>query len=79
MKTLFEPVSFEEKSKYVRDRSKKLVGKYNEEYDGNMDYKSVLAKINNKDIKSIKNFRYLNRIIQLALIKEIEEKENENE
>ena len=79
MKTLFEPISFEEKSKYVRDRSKKLVGKYNEEYDGNMDYKSVLAKINNKDIKSIKNFRYLNRIIQLALIKEIEEKENENE
>ena len=79
MKTLFEPVSFEEKSKYVRDRSKKLVKKYNEEYDGNMDYKSVLAKINNKDIKSIKNFRYLNRIIQLALIKEIEEKENENE
>ena len=42
-----------------------------------MDYKSVLAKINNKDIKSIKNFRYLNRIIQLALIKEIEENENE--
>ena len=77
MKTLFEPISFEEKSKYVRDRSKKLVGKYNEEYDGNMDYKSVLAKINNKDIKSIKNFRYLNRIIQLALIKEIEENENE--
>lgn len=77
MKTLFEPVSFEEKSKYVRDRSKKLVGKYNEEYDGNMDYKSVLAKINNKDIKSIKNFRYLNRIIQLALIKEIEENINE--
>lgn len=76
MKTLFEPISFEEKSKYVRDRSKKLVGKYNEEYDGNMDYKSVLAKINNKDIKSIKNFRYLNRIIQLALIKEIEENEN---
>ena len=28
MKTLFEPISFEEKSKYVRDRSKKLVGKY---------------------------------------------------
>lgn len=76
MKTLFEPISFEEKSKYVRDRSKKLVKKYNEEYDGNMDYKSVLAKINNKDIKSIKNFRYLNRIIQLALIKEIEENEN---
>lgn len=72
MKALFEPLDIETKIEYVKDKTKKLVELYNEKYDKNIDYNNVMMLINFKNIVSIKNFRYLNRMVQDALISIIE-------
>ena len=72
MKALFEPVGYEIKNKYVSEKTKTLVDKYNAKYVKNIDYKDVLKHIDINTIKNTKNFRYLNRIIQKALILTIE-------
>lgn len=72
MKALFEPVGYEIKNKYVSEKTKSLVDKYNTKYVKNIDYKDVLKHIDINIIKNTKNFRYLNRIIQKALILTIE-------
>ncbi len=74
MKALFEPVGYEIKNKYVTEKAKSLVDKYNEKYHKKIDYKNVLKLIDYKIINNTKNFRYLNRVVQDALIS-IAEKE----
>ena len=76
MKTLFEPINYEIKCKYINNKSKELVDKYNNKYQKNLEYKKVISRIDKKAIQSIKNFRYLNRIVQNALISEIEDKDD---
>lgn len=73
MKSLFEPISYEMKNKYINDKCKKLINIYNSKYNQTIDYKNVIRKIDKEMIKSINNFRYLNRVIQDALIKVVEE------
>lgn len=73
MKSLFEPISYEMKNKYINDKCKKLINIYNSKYNQTIDYKNVIKKIDKEMIKSINNFRYLNRVIQDALIKVVEE------
>ncbi len=68
MKALFEPVGYEIKNKYVTEKAKDLVNIYNEKYHKRIDYKNVLKLIDHKTINNTKNFRYLNRIVQNALI-----------
>lgn len=72
MKTLFEPLDYATKNKYVQEKCKKLVDTYNEKYINNIDYKEVLKNIDKNTIKTINNFRYLNHIVQNALISYIE-------
>lgn len=74
MKALFEPVGYEIKNKYVTEKAKSLVDKYNEKYHKKIDYKNVLKLIDYKIVNNTKNFRYLNRVVQDALIS-IAEKE----
>lgn len=74
MKALFEPVGYEIKNKYVTEKAKSLVDKYNEKYHKKIDYKNVLKLIDCKIVNNTKNFRYLNRVVQDALIS-IAEKE----
>ena len=74
MKALFEPVGYEIKNKYVTEKAKSLVDKYNEKYHKKIDYKNVLKLIDCKIVNNTKNFRYLNRVVQDALIS-ITEKE----
>lgn len=76
MKSLFEPVGYEIKNKYIIDKAKTLVSLYNDKYCQKINYKDVLSLIDKKIISNTKNFRYLNRIVQQALISIIE-KENE--
>lgn len=73
MKALFQQLDYPTKNKYVRDKTEKLVNVYNEKYDKDIDYKDVIKLIDKNNIKTIKNFRYLNRIVQNALISIIEE------
>ena len=73
MKSLFDPINFEMKCKYINDKCKRLINLYNTKYNKNINYKDVIKKIDKKIIQSINNFRYLNRIIQDALITSIEE------
>lgn len=78
MKTLFEPVGYEIKNKYIIRKSKELVDLYNNKYKKNVNYKDVLEKIDKKTVNNTKNFRYLNRLIQNALISIIEAGNNNN-
>lgn len=78
MKTLFEPVGYEIKNKYIIRKSKELVDLYNNKYKKNVNYKDVLEKIDKKTVNNTKNFRYLNRLIQNALISIIEAENNNN-
>ena len=73
MKSLFEPISYEIKNKYVRDRCNKLIDIYNSKYENKIKIDTLIRKIDNKKVQSIKNFRYLNKLIQDALIDCIEE------
>lgn len=73
MKSLFEPISYEVKCKYIRDKCESLVSLYNEKYGKDIEPKKVIKRIDNKKVQSIRNFRYLNRLIQDALISIIEE------
>lgn len=75
MKALFEPVGFEIKNKYIVEKSKALVEKYNDKYGKTIDYADVIKKIDKNVINSTKNFRYLNRLVQKALISTIENNE----
>ena len=77
MKALFEPVGYELKNKYVVDKTKNLVETYNKKYNKEIDYQDVLKQIDKNMVKTTKNFRYLNRIVQSALISTIETK-NQN-
>ena len=77
MKALFEPVGYELKNKYVVDKTKNLVETYNKKYNKELDYQDVLKQIDKNMVKTTKNFRYLNRIVQSALISTIEIK-NQN-
>lgn len=74
MKALFEPVGYEIKNKYIIEKTKTLVEKYNNKYDKKIDYTDVIKQIDKNVINSTKNFRYLNRLIQKALISIIEDK-----
>ena len=47
-------------------------------YKKNVNYKDVLEKIDKKTVNNTKNFRYLNRLIQNALISIIEAGNNNN-
>lgn len=76
MKSLFEPISYEIKCKYIKDKCENLVSIYNKKYEKKIDVKTVIKKIDNKKVQSIRNFRYLNRLIQDALISCIEENKN---
>lgn len=78
MKTLFEPVGYEIKNEYIIRRSQELVDLYNNKYKKNVNYKEVLEKIDKKTVNNTKNFRYLNRLIQNALISIIEAGNNNN-
>ncbi len=73
MKALFQQLDYPTKNKYVRDKTEKLVNVYNEKYGKDIDYKDVIKLIDTNTIKTIKNFRYLNRLVQNALISIIEE------
>lgn len=75
MKALFEPVGFEIKNKYIVEKAKALVEKYNDKYGKIIDYADVIKKIDKNVINSTKNFRYLNRLVQKALISTIENNE----
>lgn len=75
MKALFEPVGFEIKNKYIVEKAKALVEKYNDKYGKTIDYADVIKKIDKNVINSTKNFRYLNRLVQKALISTIENNE----
>ena len=77
MKALFEPVGYELKNKYVVDKTKNLVETYNKKYNKEIDYQDVLKQIDKNMVKTTKNFRYLNRIVQSTLISTIETK-NQN-
>jgi ATP-dependent Clp protease ATP-binding subunit ClpC len=68
MKTIFEPLDFATKSKYVKERCQRIVEIYNKKYSCSIDYSVVLEKINKKTIQSINNLRYLNQVVQNALI-----------
>lgn len=68
MKSLFEPIDFATKNKYIQDKCKNIVDKYNTQYAKDINYKEVIDLINKEDIKSIHNFRYLNQLVQNALI-----------
>ena len=72
MKALFEPLDYATKNKYVQEKCKKLVNVYNEKYDKSIDFKDVLKNIDKDTIKTIKNIRYLNQIVQNTLISYIE-------
>lgn len=61
-------LSFEERFEI----EKALVNKYNDKYNRKIDYKDVLKQIDKNLINSTKNFRYLTRIVQKALISTIE-------
>lgn len=74
MKALFEPVENEIKSNYIAEKTKILVEKYNNKYDKEINYNDVIKQIDRNIINSTKNFRYLNRLIQKALIFIIEDK-----
>ena len=73
MKSLFEQMTIEDKNKYIEDRTNKLVEKYNTIFKGNIERRNVIKKIDINSIKSISNFRYLNLLIQKALIEVVEE------
>jgi hypothetical protein len=73
MKSLFEQMTIEDKNKYIEDRTNKLVEKYNTIFKGNIERQNVIKKIDINSIKSISNFRYLNLLIQKALIEVVEE------
>lgn len=73
MKSLFEPIGYEIKCKYIKDKCTNLVKIYNEKYGKEIDAKNVIERIDNKKVQSIRNFRYLNRLIQDVLISFIEE------
>lgn len=75
MKALFEPVGFEIKNKYIVEKAKALVEKYKDKYGKTIDYADVIKKIDKNVINSTKNFRYLNRLVQKALISTIENNE----
>lgn len=75
MKALFEPVGYEIKNKYIVEKAKVLVEKYNDKYSKTIDYADVIKKIDKNVINSTKNFRYLNRLVQKALISTIENNE----
>ena len=75
MKALFEPVGLEIKNKYIVEKAKALVEKYNDKYGKTIDYADVIKKIDKNVINSTKNFRYLNRLVQKALISTIENNE----
>lgn len=68
MKALFQQLDYPTKNKYVRDKVEKLVNTYNEKYNKNINYHDVIKLIDENKIKTIKNFRYLNRLVQDALI-----------
>lgn len=68
MKALFQQLDYLTKNKYVRDKAEKLVNTYNEKYNKNINYHDVIKLIDENKIKTIKNFRYLNRLVQDALI-----------
>ena len=72
MKVLFEPLDYATKNKYVQEKCKKLVNIYNEKYDKSINFKDVLKNIDKDTIKTIKNIRYLNQIVQNTLISYIE-------
>ncbi len=74
MKALFEPVENEIKSKYIAEKTKTLIEKYNNKYGKEINYNDVIKQIDKNIINSTKNFRYLNRLIQKALIFSIEDK-----
>ena len=74
MKVLFEPVGYEIKNKYINEKTKLLVEKYNNKYGKKINYTDVIKQIDKNIINSTKNFRYLNRLIQKALISIIEDK-----
>lgn len=75
MKALFQQLDYPTKNKYVRDKAEKLVNTYNEKYNKNINYHDVIKLIDENKIKTIKNFRYLNRLVQDALISIIGEGE----
>lgn len=79
MKVLFEQPSFEVKNKYIKEKSTKLVNKYNTKYDKDVNYKKVIKHIDKDKIKKVNNFRYLNKIIQDALIYEIKNNDNQKQ
>ncbi len=68
MKALFQQLDYPTKNKYVRDKTEMLVNIYNEKYNKNINYQEVIKLIDENKIKTIKNFRYLNRLVQNALI-----------
>lgn len=72
MKALFEPLDYATKNKYVQEKCKNLVNVYNEKYGKSIDFKDVLNNIDKDTIKTIKNIRYLNQIVQNTLISYIE-------
>ena len=72
MKALFEPLDYATKNKYVQEKCKRLVNIYNEKYGKSIDFKDVLKNIDKDTIKTIKNIRYLNQIVQNTLISYIE-------
>lgn len=72
MKALFEPVSNEEKSRYVNEKIKSLVDKYENKYSKKIKFHDVLKNIDMEAVENTSNFRYINRIIQKALISVIE-------
>lgn len=73
MKTLFEPIDYATKNKYVKDKCMNIVDKYNNKYSKDIDYKEVIQLINIENIKSINNFRYLNQLVQNAFISFVDE------
>lgn len=73
MKALFQQLDYPTKNKYVRDKTEKLVNIYNKKYNKNINYQDVIKLIDENKIKTIKNFRYLNRLVQNALISIIAE------
>lgn len=78
MKSLFEPISYEVKMKYVKERCKRLINIYNNKYENKIEYDELIKRIDEKNVKAIKNLRYLNRIIQDALIDCIEKINEKN-
>ena len=71
----FELLTREDKIKYLNDRLKKIIKKYNDEYNKKIlkeDIEEIIKKI---DVDNYLNIRYLNRAIKDEILKFLKNRE----